>query len=84
LKVTLLGHASVCIEMLEARCLMDPVFSDPFEDTAVVSCPGRSIALDAIPRVDLLVVSHSHPHCHEPAEHVHPHGADLHHQHGHE
>lgn len=43
MKVTLLGHASVYIEMDGARCLMDPVFQDPFEDTAVVSCPRRSI-----------------------------------------
>jgi UDP-MurNAc hydroxylase len=39
---------------------MDPVFFDPFEDTAVVSCPRRAISLDAIPPVDLLVISHAH------------------------
>lgn len=60
MKVTLLGHASIFIEMRGARCLMDPVFQDPFEDTAVVSCPRRSIDLDAIPPIDLLVISHSH------------------------
>ena len=60
MKVTLLGHASVFVEMRATRCLMDPVFIDPFEDGAVVSCPRREIALDAIPRVDLLVISHSH------------------------
>jgi L-ascorbate metabolism protein UlaG (beta-lactamase superfamily) len=42
------------------RCLMDPVFQDPFEDTAVVSCPRRSIALDKIPPDELLVISHAH------------------------
>ena len=60
MRVTLLGHASVFIEMHGTRCLMDPVFHDPFEDGAVVSCPRRTIALDAIPPVDLLVISHSH------------------------
>lgn len=60
MKVTLLGHASVYIEMHGTRCLMDPVFHDPFEDTAVVSCPRRSIALEEIPPVDLLVISHAH------------------------
>jgi L-ascorbate metabolism protein UlaG (beta-lactamase superfamily) len=60
MKVTLLGHASVLVEMQAARCLMDPVFQDPFEDTAVVSCPRRTIALDAIPQIDLLVISHAH------------------------
>jgi len=58
--VTLLGHASVLVEMKAARCLMDPVFHDPFEDTAVVSCPRRTIELDAIPPIDLLVISHAH------------------------
>lgn len=60
MRVTLLGHASVYIEMHRTRCLMDPVFHDPFEDTAVVSCPRRTIDLDAIPPVDLLVISHGH------------------------
>ncbi len=60
MKVTLLGHASVLIEMHRTRCLMDPVFHDPFEDGAVVSCPRREIALDAIPPIDLLVISHAH------------------------
>ena len=60
MKVTLLGHASVYVEMRATRCLMDPVFIDPFEDGAVVSCPRREIAVDEIPRVDLLVISHAH------------------------
>jgi UDP-MurNAc hydroxylase len=60
MKITLLGHASVLVEMKAARALMDPVFQDPFEDTAVVSCPRRTIDLDAIPPIDLLVISHAH------------------------
>lgn len=60
MRVTLLGHASVFIEMGATRCLMDPVFQDPFEDTAVVSCPKREIRLDAVPPVELLVLSHAH------------------------
>jgi UDP-MurNAc hydroxylase len=60
MKVTLLGHASILVEMKAARCLMDPVFQDPFEDTAVVSCPRRTIQLDKIPPIDVLVISHNH------------------------
>lgn len=62
MRVTLLGHASALVEMgpgSSIRCLMDPVFQDPFEDSAV-SCPRRSVALDQIPPVDLLVISHGH------------------------
>lgn len=32
MRVTLLGHASVLVEMNAATCLIDPVFFDPFED----------------------------------------------------
>ncbi len=31
MKITLLGHAAVLVELAGATCLMDPVFFDPFE-----------------------------------------------------
>jgi len=61
MRVTLLGHASVLVEMAGAVCLMDPVFFDPFEEGAVVSCPARAVHLDRLPPIDLLVISHRHP-----------------------
>jgi UDP-MurNAc hydroxylase len=61
MRVTLLGHASVLVEMTGAVCLMDPVFFDPFEEGAVVSCPARAVHVDKLPAIDLLVVSHRHP-----------------------
>src|SRR5438132_8935923 len=61
MRVTLLGHASVLVEMGAATCLMDPVFFDPFEDGTVVSCPSRTVHLEALPHIELLVVSHRHP-----------------------
>ena len=42
-RVKLPGHASVLVEMAGAACLMDPVFFDPFEEGAVVSCPTRAL-----------------------------------------
>ncbi len=60
MKVTLLGHASVLVELDGARCLMDPVFLDPFEDTAVVSCPRREVHVDKLPPIDVLIISHAH------------------------
>jgi UDP-MurNAc hydroxylase len=59
-KVTLLGHASVLVEMDGVTCLMDPVFRDPFEEGAVVSCPRREISVERLPRVDVLILSHGH------------------------
>ena len=47
MRVTLLGHASVLVE-LQRRDLSDgTVFADPFEEDMVVSCPQRSIDVDA-------------------------------------
>jgi UDP-MurNAc hydroxylase len=60
-QVTLLGHASVLVELEGATCLMDPVLGDPFEDGTVVSCPQRRVELDELPTIDILIVSHRHP-----------------------
>jgi len=60
-KITLLGHASILVEMESATCLMDPVFYDPFEEGVVVSCPQRIVYPEKLPRVDILIVSHRHP-----------------------
>lgn len=60
MKVTLLGHASVLVEMAGVRCLMDPVLSDPFEEGTVVSCPRRVIDVRALPPIDVLIISHGH------------------------
>jgi len=60
MRVTLLGHASVLVEMQGARCIMDPVFQDPFEEGAVVSCPKRVIHPEKLGAIDLIVISHSH------------------------
>jgi hypothetical protein len=40
---------------------MDPVFSDPFEDGAVTSCPKRVVYPERLPAIDILIVSHRHP-----------------------
>jgi len=44
-----------------AVCVMDPVFFDPFEEGAVVSCPRRTVSADKLPPIDTLIVSHRHP-----------------------
>ena len=61
MKVTLLGHATVLVEMDGANILMDPVLQDPFEDGAVVSCPKRAIRADKLPPLDVIIISHQHP-----------------------
>ena len=49
MKITLLGHASVLVELAGTTCLMDPVFFDPFEEGAVVSCPQRTTHPERLP-----------------------------------
>jgi hypothetical protein len=61
MKVTLLGHATVLVEMDGANILMDPVLQDPFEDGAVVSCPKRVIHADRLPSLYAVIISHAHP-----------------------
>lgn len=61
MKITLLGHASILVQMKSVRCLMDPVFFDPFEEGAVVSCPRRTVFPERFPPIDILIVSHRHP-----------------------
>jgi L-ascorbate metabolism protein UlaG (beta-lactamase superfamily) len=61
MKITLLGHASVLVEMQGATCLMDPVLHDPFEEGAVTSCPHRIVHPERLPPIDILIVSHRHP-----------------------
>jgi UDP-MurNAc hydroxylase len=61
MRITLLGHASILVEMAGAVCLMDPVFFDPFEEGAVISYPKRTVHPEKLPPVDLLVLSHRHP-----------------------
>jgi len=60
MRVTLLGHASVLVEVDGGRILMDPVFQDPFEEGAVVSCPKRTIDPSALGPIDVIVLSHAH------------------------
>ncbi len=55
-----LGHATWLVETTGGVVLTDPVFSDPFEAGAVVSCPQREIRVDAVPRPDLVFLSHRH------------------------
>lgn len=61
MRVTLLGHAAVLVEMGPMTILMDPVLQDPFEDGLVVSCPKRQIDVDRLPPIDVVIISHRHP-----------------------
>src|SRR5258705_7465782 len=59
LRVTYIGHATLLIEIGETRILTDPNF-DPALGKFLprVSAPG--IALDALPRLDAILLTHAH------------------------
>jgi L-ascorbate metabolism protein UlaG (beta-lactamase superfamily) len=61
MRITLLGHATVLVEMEGATRLMDPVLVDPFAEGAVTSCPDRRVNSERLPRSDILIVSHRNP-----------------------
>jgi L-ascorbate metabolism protein UlaG (beta-lactamase superfamily) len=59
LRVTYIGHATLLIELGGARILTDPNFSSNLGWILPrVSAPG--IAIDALPRLDALLVTHAH------------------------
>ncbi len=60
MRVSLLGHATIFVELDGCNILMDPVFRDPFEDGAVVACPAREVFYEKLPRIDKVIISHSH------------------------
>lgn len=62
MRITLLGPASILVELHGRTVLIDPVFTDPFGEGAATSCPGRRVHRDRFPRIDLLVVSSARPH----------------------
>ena len=63
LRVTSLGHASHLLQLAGLNLLIDPVWSErasplPFAGPRRVVPPG--LALDALPRLDAVLVTHSH------------------------
>jgi L-ascorbate metabolism protein UlaG (beta-lactamase superfamily) len=62
-RITMVGHATLLIQVTGLNILTDPVWSDrasplPFAGPKRVTAPG--IAFDALPRIDLVLVSHNH------------------------
>ena len=63
LRVTMVGHASMLLQVAGRNLLLDPVWSKrvspvSFAGPARVTAPG--VAFDALPRIDAVLVSHNH------------------------
>ena len=63
LRAIWLGHASVYLELDGVRLLIDPVFSErtsPVDFIGPTRFQPTPIALDALPKIDAVVISHDH------------------------
>ncbi len=59
MRVTLLGHATVLVEVGGANVLIDPVLQDPFGEGMLVACPARRVT--GLPRIDLIILTGGRP-----------------------
>ncbi len=64
LRTTWFGHSTVYMEMDGLRLLVDPVFADrasPFNSMGPKRFHPPPVALDDLPRIDAVLISHDHP-----------------------
>ena len=59
MRITIIGHASLLVELNGFNLYIDPVFFDPFE-TNHISCPKRKVDKERLPRADAVFFSHDH------------------------
>lgn len=62
-QVVWIGHATLLFEYQNKRVLTDPVFSDrasPFSFAGPKRVAPPALAIEALPAIDLLLISHSH------------------------
>ncbi len=68
MQVTVLGHASLWIESVDQRILIDPVLDNTLAGGDVTYAPGRLLDHQRLPAPTLLVVTHGHfDHFHRPS-----------------
>lgn len=63
LRVTWLGHSTLLVEIDGARILVDPVWGErasPWSSVGPARFHGPPLALDALPPIDAILISHDH------------------------
>ena len=60
MKVTLIAHANLLFQSRETTLITDPVLFGYLWEEINVHCPSLELNLDAIPKVDVLNISHRH------------------------
>ncbi|PZQ45587.1 MAG: hypothetical protein DI551_06910 [Micavibrio aeruginosavorus] len=62
MKISYLGHATYYVELKNgAKVLIDPLLTDTFQDGTARVWPPRSVNVSALPRPDMIVITHCHP-----------------------
>ncbi len=63
LRVTLIGHASLLVQAAGTNILVDPVWAErasPFRFAGPRRCNPPAIALDRLPKIDAVLLTHNH------------------------
>lgn len=60
IEVDFIGHATLMVRTQDLCCLFDPVLFDRFHEGLFEIYPPRTLALDAMPEVDVVVLTHRH------------------------
>lgn len=60
MQITVCGHAAVLLEAGTTRILVDPVFEDSYASGAIGFHPAREVDVDAIGRLDAIIITHHH------------------------
>ena len=60
MKLTFLGHASWLVQSATTAVVMDLLVEGSFRNGTFTICPTRELDLDAMPKLDALVITHRH------------------------
>lgn len=60
MRVTICGHATLYIETVDQRILLDPCFADELVGGTLTYHPGRVLQLEKLPKLTAVVVTHGH------------------------
>ncbi len=60
MRCTFVGHAGWLVEGRRGSVLIDPILVSEFRDGLFEICPARRVALDRLPEIGAVVISHEH------------------------
>ncbi|MBC8946577.1 MULTISPECIES: MBL fold metallo-hydrolase [Xenorhabdus] len=61
MKWTYFGHACYFIETTNLTILVDPLLKSVFQSGTAQVCPNRTINIEKLPKIDVIIITHQHP-----------------------